>query len=196
MTNRVIQNINTKDLELYRNIVNHGQYFNPASRHYPDMDLENDALSCDRCNRVGIESCIGWKDYDLCLECATDISSIPSSIKEKDGVRVQLRQNEDMKTLMMQDLYGNGNEYDGDSSNDIMTYMMQSQFLPNPQQSNVNPSDPFSNYAPFKMHEDAIKADEIEKERQRQAERNRPPAYVTRMMPTQFVTKMIQDQFI
>jgi len=188
MTNRVIQEINTKGLELYRNIVNHGQYFNPASRHYPHMDLEFDALSCDRCNRVNIPSCIGWRDYDLCLECATEVSSIPTSIKENndDNVKVQRRKNDEMKTLMMQEQYD-----DNDSSNDdIMTYMMQAQFRPSFQ--NIAASDPFSNYAPF---ESQLNAEKEERERKEKEERNYRPSYVTRMMPGQFVTKMIQNQF-
>ena len=58
------------ELQLYFNIYKYGTYYFPASKHYSNMDIE---VGCDRCERIPLTSCIGWREHDLCLECASEI---------------------------------------------------------------------------------------------------------------------------
>lgn len=51
-----------------------GRYFNPASESY--------GVSCDRCKRENLSSCISYTNFDLCMQCVTDIeNNIVSSSK-------------------------------------------------------------------------------------------------------------------
>ena len=56
--------------QLYFNIYKYGTYYFPAGKHYNNIDIE---VGCDRCENLPITSCIGWRKYDLCLECALEI---------------------------------------------------------------------------------------------------------------------------
>lgn len=49
-----------------KNICEYGRYYYPATSHYES----GTAVQCDRCNDQNLKSCIGWKEYDLCLTCA------------------------------------------------------------------------------------------------------------------------------
>ena len=46
-----------------------GTYFNPAFKHY----IKETNVSCDRCKRENLTSCIGYNDCDLCIQCTADI---------------------------------------------------------------------------------------------------------------------------
>lgn len=53
----------------YFRILQVGTYFYPAWRHYGRKTL----IMCDRCNRQDLQVCIGYRDYDICLECVSEI---------------------------------------------------------------------------------------------------------------------------
>ena len=54
---------------LFIRIYKYGTFYNPAYEHYGPKG----EVGCDRCLKEDIPSCIGWRDFDLCLECAADI---------------------------------------------------------------------------------------------------------------------------
>ena len=58
---------------LYFKIYRYGKYYNPANLHYCFPGEEGDEVGCDRCLKEDIPTCIGWKEYDLCLYCASVI---------------------------------------------------------------------------------------------------------------------------
>lgn len=90
------------DQETIDNIVKNGTYYNPAYNHYGYVT----SVKCDKCNRAGINVCIGWEKYDLCMACV------------------------DLLTTKKPDLPKPRNLNDG--FNGIYTLMMQSQFKPRP----------------------------------------------------------------
>lgn len=59
--------MNTFELEMFYQIVEYGNFFFPAWRHYGNPQLN---IKCDRCQRTNLSCCIGFKDKDLCLKCA------------------------------------------------------------------------------------------------------------------------------
>lgn len=89
-------------LQIYLN----GTYYNPASKHY---GTSNNSVICDRCHKNGLDICIGWSSYDLCLDCVQIISD---QINNEN--RLQRVDDRDIKTRMLQSQY--------------KTYMMQNQF--------------------------------------------------------------------
>lgn len=60
--------------QAYEYTVKYGQYFYPASKHYPHQ--QSPIVQCDRCNRTGLTSCIGWEECDLCLDCSTIVTQM------------------------------------------------------------------------------------------------------------------------
>lgn len=54
----------------YMNIVKHGTYYNPASKHYGSVTTN---VVCDRCQRTNLSVCIGWQQSDLCMRCMNDL---------------------------------------------------------------------------------------------------------------------------
>ncbi len=59
--------MDTYELEMFFQIVEYGNFFFPAWRHYGNPQLN---VKCDRCQRTNLSCCIGFKDKDLCLKCA------------------------------------------------------------------------------------------------------------------------------
>nr|QBK88516.1 MAG: hypothetical protein LCMiAC01_01930 [Mimivirus LCMiAC01] len=57
----------------YINTYKFGIYYNPAYRHYNSEEKE---VGCDRCLSLDIPTCIGWREFDLCLACAAEIEKI------------------------------------------------------------------------------------------------------------------------
>ena len=53
-------------LDVYRN----GQYYHPAYLHYGDSEME---IGCDRCESLGLYSCIGLDEIDLCMQCIAEL---------------------------------------------------------------------------------------------------------------------------
>lgn len=86
---------NTNIDSIIMNIYKHGKYYNPAWSHYEHGAL----VSCDRCYRTQLITCLGWNQYDMCLKCADEISSI---INIKDSIPYN-----EYKTKMQQDMFRN-----------------------------------------------------------------------------------------
>lgn len=61
----------------FDNVVNNGNYFFPAWKHYGNKNL---AVNCDRCNKSNLQACIGYGEIDLCLNCV-DILTNNKQIK-------------------------------------------------------------------------------------------------------------------
>lgn len=53
----------------------YGQYYCPASRHYPHMLPSACVVSCDKCGKQGLDRCIGYENIDLCMECVATFSA-------------------------------------------------------------------------------------------------------------------------
>ena len=56
--------------KIYYQVYKFGKYYNPANLHYDGPG----EIGCDRCQKEGIAVCIGWGDYDLCLDCTAEIN--------------------------------------------------------------------------------------------------------------------------
>lgn len=67
------------DLSLYSSICRKGEYYYPATAHYNNINNNNNSNAnfvwCDKCKKSGLISCIGWKDYDMCLKCVSEVTS-------------------------------------------------------------------------------------------------------------------------
>lgn len=50
---------------VFQNVCKNGSYYNPAWSHYGRMTN----VKCDKCGNTNLRVCIGWKKYDMCLEC-------------------------------------------------------------------------------------------------------------------------------
>src|ERR1700740_1607006 len=75
-----------------------GHFFYPAVDHYANSS----SVSCDRCKKDNLISCIGYKDRDLCLQCCADIErnlsmnnnpTISSLFKQQENQNNQTNQN-------------------------------------------------------------------------------------------------------
>ena len=51
----------------YYKIYKYGKYYNPSRLHY--VGATSGDVGCDRCMKEDLPACIGWQDYDLCLQC-------------------------------------------------------------------------------------------------------------------------------
>ena len=102
------------------NIVKNGTYYFPASKHYNNQSTN---VVCDRCRKTNLDTCIGLDNYDLCLSCVQDVSSLcnPTTISPPPVFR------EPILAMMMQEQY--------------RTRMLQAQFRPNPPPSAFNTTD-------------------------------------------------------
>ena len=50
-------------------VYKYGTYYNPADLHYNEPIM----VGCDKCGKEDIKVCLGWKEYDLCMQCVQDI---------------------------------------------------------------------------------------------------------------------------
>lgn len=46
-----------------------GVYYNPANKHYNYKGF----VTCNRCFKSNLDVCIGFSEYDLCLNCLQEI---------------------------------------------------------------------------------------------------------------------------
>lgn len=106
---------------LHAAILERGQFYCPAGKHYGNPDA---AVTCDRCQRTNIPACVGFERFDYCLSCIEAIvqtcptwsSSSSSSLGyTKPSIRLPpslhppvTRMMHDMytRTLMAQDMFG------------------------------------------------------------------------------------------
>ena len=83
----------------------YGKYYNPAWMHYG----EQTNVMCDRCKSNNLKTCIGYKTYDLCMQCVSDmnkvehVSPISTSITLMSQDKFYPAQDVMDATFMMQD---------------------------------------------------------------------------------------------
>jgi len=53
------------------NILQNGELFVPSSKHYSHLGFV--LVNCDRCKKENIKCSIGYRDVDMCLDCAAVI---------------------------------------------------------------------------------------------------------------------------
>lgn len=68
------------DRALAEKTLRYGEFFYPARKRYPGLAC----VICDFCNTPNISACIGYKQYDLCLRCAHDITTRPLTTNLQD----------------------------------------------------------------------------------------------------------------
>ncbi len=61
----------------------YGTYYNPASKHYGNPGN----IMCDKCFKDNLNMCIGYEDYDLCLNCVEDINKIKQKMIKDRAAR-------------------------------------------------------------------------------------------------------------
>ena len=87
------------DETTYKYIIKYGTYYFPAEKHYQDYRYQL-VVQCDRCRRDRLTSCLGWENYDLCMECVPQV--------ERMILRSQMvpqSPQDTFKTLMVQDQF-------------------------------------------------------------------------------------------
>jgi len=65
--------------KIFSNTAKYGKYYNPASAHYGP----NTVVTCDKCQRTNLKTCVGYESYDLCLSCCETIVEIDHALKTK-----------------------------------------------------------------------------------------------------------------
>lgn len=122
---------------VYWNIYTHGTYYKPAYKHYPRADNSRTKVSCDRCQRSNLNSCIGWNTYDLCLECVSkveklgDITSTVRTERTTHTTRMmqkQFRKPQDLTLMMQEQFQEDPSRYFGGRSPWALTSMEQDMF--------------------------------------------------------------------
>lgn len=58
--------MNPLDNSIFLEIVEEGNFFFPAYRHYGSVPKN---IRCDRCQRTNLTCCVGYLDRDLCMRC-------------------------------------------------------------------------------------------------------------------------------
>jgi hypothetical protein len=86
--------MNPLDNSIFLEIVEEGNFFFPAYRHYGSLPKN---VRCDRCQRTNLTCCIGFSDRDLCMRCVEIICE-----KNKDIIFPYPKP---PLTYMMQDMF-------------------------------------------------------------------------------------------
>jgi hypothetical protein len=80
-------------------IIENGTYYYPAKKHY------NQNVVCDRCFKKDLDACIGYKKYDLCLNCVNDLIQIQKlKSKESHGYYKSIANNKEADTSELLDI--------------------------------------------------------------------------------------------
>ena len=58
--------MNPLDNSIFLEIIEEGNFFFPAYRHYGSLPKN---IRCDRCLRTNLSCSIGYINYDLCMRC-------------------------------------------------------------------------------------------------------------------------------
>lgn len=97
-----------------KSIMQNGAIYVPASKHYDKtcgghgFTLVGSQVNCDACGKI-IKECIGWKEYDICLNCASkyndykfkgDIESLYITLEEEYKKRLNLFFGEEKLTII------------------------------------------------------------------------------------------------
>ena len=72
-----------------------GKFYYPSSLHYNKQPNEVNII-CNRCQRQGLSCCIGYKNSDLCMNCAETIIFVINNPPDES---------DDMCTFMQQDQF-------------------------------------------------------------------------------------------
>ena len=86
--------MNPLDNSIFLEIVEEGNFFFPAYRHYGSIPKN---IRCDRCQRTNLTCCVGYLDRDLCMRCVEIVCE-----KNKDTPMYP----KPPLTFMMQDIFG------------------------------------------------------------------------------------------
>jgi hypothetical protein len=151
----------------FEQIIKNGNFYFPAWTHYNKSDAN---VTCDRCRRTNLKCCIGYSEYDLCLDCTEDIVQIlnkpiktiqpryesiimtemeqnfikPSQIKTKMEQRMY---NDNTITKMAQNMFEDDimiRNRGGNGIDETKTFMCQSMFNLNDRGgNNINDFDEF-----------------------------------------------------
>jgi len=119
------------DSNTMKAICKNGTYYNPAWKHY---NMETNVV-CDKCFRDNLVMCIGYKEYDLCLNCVQDISTISKQDTKSYMIQTQFRPGcikKQMTTNMLQNQF----------TTMRVTSMLQNQFRPS---NDINFDELFKN---------------------------------------------------
>ena len=54
----------------YIEIIKKGKIYNPSFDHYRNHEVN---INCNICSKVNIPICYGYKDYDICMNCTTEL---------------------------------------------------------------------------------------------------------------------------
>jgi len=150
----------------FEQIIKNGNFYFPAWTHYNKSDAN---VTCDRCRRTNLKCCIGYNNYDLCLDCTEDVvqilnrpikpiqpiyESITMTEMEQDFIRPQMKTkmaqrmyNDNTITLMAQNMFEDDimiRNRGGNGMDETKTFMCQSMFnLNNRGGNNINDFDEF-----------------------------------------------------
>jgi len=66
----------------FKKVLTYGTYYPQAWHHYPHLG-EAAVVICDKCRKQPLKRCIGFKEMDLCLTCASAVetSMLPTDTK-------------------------------------------------------------------------------------------------------------------
>lgn len=65
----------------YSDICEFGKCYYPATDHYPHLSSVD--VICDRCKITNLDACIGWNDFDLCMNCVNIVKGFKRKSKKK-----------------------------------------------------------------------------------------------------------------
>ncbi|AYV75173.1 MAG: hypothetical protein Terrestrivirus1_47 [Terrestrivirus sp.] len=55
----------------FENVIKFGTFYCPAYKHYGPVET---VVTCDRCHKTNLVSCIGFDKLDVCLKCGEEVS--------------------------------------------------------------------------------------------------------------------------
>jgi hypothetical protein len=167
-------------MSIYSDIIKNGKFYFPASAHYNKPAGEVNVV-CDRCQKNGLISCVGYMEYDLCMPCVETITQSKPPTQEPKPKRA------DRKLKMAQSMFR------PDIRPDMMTNMQQSMFRPD-----IRPANEDDDYALMPSASASVSASASASK----GGGRRRPELMTFMMQSQFRTPdedfhtyMQQDQF-
>ena len=108
-------------------VLQNGSYYYPATKRYNSDEI---IVTCDRCRRTDILSCLGYKNIDLCMTCVNELEKLyvsKTKIIQNGGYSNSENEINTIKTKMLQFQFN-------EKSNDdypIRTKMIQFQFNDN-----------------------------------------------------------------
>ena len=61
---------------IHKNVIRNGTHYKPAFSRYTSNpeNTRNINVICDSCDKEHLKECVGYKDIDICMKCAGEIS--------------------------------------------------------------------------------------------------------------------------